>query len=251
MFRSTPKTISFEDAQRILVIVLRDVRSGSWADRVAGVSAGSFDSLLGGMGSLSDLVICRENHHEVSVDKEPLANELVSCLSSICFTASREGALSADAAVGSCGTTRLVLSGWRCLACGYARINSIGARSLIAAVKVRRSIREGVAQRAASDALLKLWRDPSDSDDVRPLIDKAQTSGIKYSEKEGWMRPCPECGSDDTCVYRWREDLSKFVPTDDNLQLRNGRQAASPNGGHASSIMSEWAKWCGVDALFF
>ena len=46
-------TISFADAQKVLVAVLKDVRCNDWADRVSAVPASSFRSLLGGMGSLS------------------------------------------------------------------------------------------------------------------------------------------------------------------------------------------------------
>lgn len=222
MIWSKPKTISFDDAQRVLVTVLKDVRCTDWAGRVAGVSASSFRSLLGGMGSFSDLVICRENHHEISSEREPLANELVSCLSSVCYTSSREGALTADTAVASCGTLSLVLSGWRCLACGHAQTTSTGVRSLIAGIGVRCSIRDGIAQRSPSDTLIALWRAPEDFDNVRSLVERARTSDIGYSESDSWMRPCPVCGSDDTRVYRWREDGDRFVPTDDNLPLRNG-----------------------------
>jgi hypothetical protein len=230
MFWSKPKTISFDDAQRVLVTVLKDVRCTDWAGRVAAVSPSSFRSLLGGMGSFSDLVICRENHHEISSEREPLANELVSCLSSVCYTSSREGALTADTAVASCGTLSLVLSGWRCLACGHAQTTSRGVRSLISGIGVRRSIRDGIAQRSPSDTLIALWRAPEDSDTVRSFVERARTSGVGYSESDSWMRPCPACGGDDTCVYRWREDGDRFVPTDDNLLLRNGQPDGPANG---------------------
>jgi hypothetical protein len=234
MFWSKPKTISFDDARRVLVTVLKDVRCNDWAERVGGISASSFRSLLGGMRSLSDLVICRENHHDVAADREPLANELATCLTSVCCVASRDGDPTADAAVASCGTISLVLTGWRCLVCGCVQMTSRGARSLIAAVDVRRAIRDGIAQRSPSDALLALWREPEDSDAVRVLIEKAQASGIRYAEGDSWMRPCPGCGSDDTFVYRWRQDHDRFVPTDDNLPLRNGQQDGPSNGSQPS-----------------
>jgi len=237
MFWSKPKTISFDDAQRVLVAVLNDVRCTDWADRLAGVAPSSFPSILGGMGSFSDLIVCRENQHEVSSEREPLANELVSCLSSICYTSSREGDLTADAAIASCGTISLVLTGWRCLVCGHAQATSRGVRSLIAAIDVRRSIRDGIAQRTASDKLLALWRAPEDSDRVRFLVERARTSGIGYSESDSWMRPCAACGSDDTCVYRWRRDGDRFVPADDNLPLWDGQQDGAANRGQ--SIRSE------------
>jgi hypothetical protein len=237
MFWSKPKTISFDDAQRVLVAVLRDVRCNDWAERVAAVSSSSFRSLLGGMGSFSDLVICDANHHEVAPEREPLANELVSCLTSICYAASREGDLTADAAVASCGTIGLELTGWRCLACGYAQIYSRGVRSLIAATRTRRAIRDGIAQRSPHDALLAYWRAPEEVDAVRALIEQAWMSDIQFADGDSWMRPCPGCGGDDTCVYRWRQERDRFVPTDDNLPLRNSRQTSEASG--SQQIRSE------------
>jgi hypothetical protein len=221
MLWSKPKTISFHDAQRVLVTVLRDVRCLVWADRVSTASPNTFRSLLGGMGSFSDVVICRENNHELAADREPLANELVNCLRSICYV-SKDGLLTADAAIASCGSISLVLTGWRCLACGFAQITSRGARSLIAAVEVRRVLRDGIDKHSPSDELLALWRDPENSNAVKMLINQAQASGIQYADGNRWMRPCPGCGSDDTCVYRWKQDHDRFVPADDNLPLRNG-----------------------------
>jgi Zn ribbon nucleic-acid-binding protein len=220
MFWSKPKLISFDHGQKVLVTVLRDVSCNDWADRVVAVPASSFPSLLGGMGSFSDLVICRENHHEVTADREPLANELVDCLRSICYSSSKMGALTADAAIASCGTVSLVLTGWRCLACGHAQVTSRGVRSLIAAATVRRAIRDGILRRTPSETLLGLWQAPEDSNTIRLFIEQARTSGIQYSDSDSWMRPCPACSSEDTCLYRWREDDGKFVPTDDNLPLR-------------------------------
>jgi hypothetical protein len=71
--------------------------------------------------------------------------------------------------------------------------------------------------------LISLWRSGEDSDSVRKLINKAQCSGIFYSEDDSWMRPCPRCKSDDTCVYRWKEYNDRFIATDDNLPLRKGK----------------------------
>jgi len=220
---SKPKTISFDDSQRVLITILRDVRCDQWAEKVSAASPNSFHSLLGGMGSLNDLIICRENHYAIVADREPLANELVSCLRSVCFAASKDGPLTAAAAVASCGTINLVLSGWRCLVCGYGQIVSRSARSVIAAVEVRRALRDGIDKRLPAETLLALWRKPENSDSLRELIDKAQSSGIQYAEGDSWMRPCPGCGSNDTCVYRWRQENDKFVSTDNNLPLRIGQ----------------------------
>jgi hypothetical protein len=50
-------------------------------------------------------------------------------------------------------------------------------------------------------------------------------SSISLSARAGWMRPCPNCSSDNTAVYRWKRAANKesgFEPTDDNLPLAVG-----------------------------
>lgn len=55
-----PKTILFDDARQMLPVVLKNFRKDHCAVGVA--SASGFRLHFGGMGSLKDLVICRENH---------------------------------------------------------------------------------------------------------------------------------------------------------------------------------------------
>ena len=222
MWRSKPNKISFEDARKVLVTVLRDVRS-DWAEKIASVTAMQFPKQSGGMGSFSDLVIDQANGHEITPNRQPLANELLSCLREICYVTSesRELSLSADAAVSSCGTLDLVLTGWRCLSCGYAQTTPTQIGYLIAAVQVRKTIREGITEGAPVDALISLWRAEENTVRVRALLDQVQSSRIQYTHDEAWMRPCPRCGSEDTCAYRWKEIGHTFVPTDDNLPLRS------------------------------
>ena len=76
LFARKPKTISFDDGKRVLEALLSDVGERHWADHVSRASAASFRGLLGGMGSLNDLVLCRANFHRVSDDDDPRANSL-------------------------------------------------------------------------------------------------------------------------------------------------------------------------------
>lgn len=239
MVWSSSKGIAFADVKEILVEILKDVRCDNWADRVAAVTPSTFHSLLGGMGSFTDLVICRENHHVITTDREPLANELVSCLSRIAYASSQEGPVAADAAVELCGTLSLVLSGWRCLECGHGQITSRGVKSLNAAVEVRRAIKEGIAQGTPSASLLTLWRTADNSKGFQELIGRARSSDIDYSDSDEWMRPCPVCGSNDTCVYRWKDEGNRFVPAGGNLPSRIRKATGNLNERYTTGPTKE------------
>jgi ribosomal protein L37E len=172
------------------------------------------------MGSFNDLIICRENHHEISDLKEPLANELLGCLIEICFATSSGNTLTTEEAIRACGRDSLELSGWRCLACGFAQTSTRNTRALISDGAVRDAIRSGIEQGEPAQAVIQLWQGPEDSEALRRLTEELVQSGIRHTEMDGWMRPCPACGSNDTCVYRWRREGQRFIPTLDNLQLR-------------------------------
>lgn len=213
-FRSNPKPISFEDAKSVLLVVLADVGEEFWHGKLADCSSSSFKTILGGMGSFNDLIICPQNNHQVTDEKEPLANELLSFLTSVCYVTSQRGSVQPSDAVAACARARLVLSGWRCLSCGYSQISSHDARAFIAAANVRDALGAGI------NLLLKLWKGPEDAKALQDLSDLAKQSKIHVTEDKSWMRPCPSCKGNDTCVYRWQLENGSFLPTADNLPMK-------------------------------
>jgi hypothetical protein len=153
---STPKPISFEDARSVLLVVLSEVGEEFWHRKLIDCSSSSFGTILGGMGSFNDLIICRQNNHKITDEKEPLANELLSCLTAVGYVTSRRGSVQPSDAVAACGTARLALSGWRCLSCGYPQTSNYDARAFIAAVGIRYALAAGINQ------VLKLWNGPEE-----------------------------------------------------------------------------------------
>ncbi len=216
-FHSKPKRISFEDARSALVILLEDVGENWWLEKLSSIHAYSFKSLLGGMGSFTDLVICPENNHRITEERTPLANELLTCLRGICYIVGQEGSLSPERVIAVCGRTQFILSGWRCLSCGHSQISRQDARYFHASIEVHKALGRGI------EALLQLWESAENSDEIQEIIAMAERSGIRIAEGTGWMRPCPSCKSHDTCVYRWYADNKLFLPTADNLPLRTRR----------------------------
>jgi hypothetical protein len=212
--RSKVKPITFEDAKRVLLALLNDVSEEFWHGKLADTSAGSFRTILGGMGSFNDLVICPQNKHRIADEKEPLANELLSCLSSVCYVASRRDSLDPSDAVAACGTVGLVLTGWRCLACGHSQVSYCDIRAFIAAVAVREALKSGI------DTVLELWNSKEDVEALGEMINLATKSGIIVTRDKAWMRPCPSCKENDTCVYRWNLENGSFVAGVDNLPMK-------------------------------
>jgi hypothetical protein len=173
-------------------------------------------SAYGGMGSFNDL-----GFDDVWLG--PLFDDLKSA----CYHFARYPRRRFDLAVmsSSMGSLGITISGWRCLACGYAVVSRRDIDYFVA----RWVIREVVLEAAAAAKLRELVRSvvekkPSNNtpsnDSVAAWV---SNGGIKIRESREWLRPCPACKSDDTAVYRWRftkQDGGKFIPSADNLAVR-------------------------------
>ena len=205
------KTICFEEARDLLATVLRDVGENFWARKIASADGAWFRSLCGGMGSLSDLVICRDNRHDITPEREPLANELVSALSSICSTAARGRELTADLAAAACGYGAPGLMVRQCRSCGYAHASPRSLRTWLAAVQIRDAVRRGAEQGTATETLLELWRAPFDAEAFARLIAQVRRSGIDYTREDHGIGSCPQCGFDYLEQKWWDRQGERFV----------------------------------------
>lgn len=179
-----------------------------------------FTKVFGGMGSFSDLVLCKANNHLIESDKEPLANELLRCLSSIAYTTSREGDLTSQEAISACGNIGSELSGWRCRDCGYGEVSPASIYGFAAYHDVRQAIENGIKTELFFDSIKAVWDQFNGTDKVNRFRESIKNSEILLSQNTGWMRPCPKCQKEDTCVYRWDFNGRKFVPSTDNLELK-------------------------------
>lgn len=214
-------------------------------------------SAYGGMGSFNDVCICRANHHTVSESQEPWANTLFESLKSLCYDLANhphdffdaptlakrigrhDSALAAfvggdQAPASSRGyvTAEPKLQGWRCLSCRHSEASNRDIDCLIADDVVPNmvfSACEGLTLDQLVDLILSLEIQHLES--IRASLASAVTnSGISLKNRDGWMRPCPQCGKDDTGVYRWRlitDNGFRFEPSEDNLELRE--QAGTTN----------------------
>jgi len=210
-------------------------------------------SAYGGMGSFNDVWICAANKHEVSIQQEPWVNTPFNWIKSICHQLAQKpddslSALELSQSVGyydadlsafvggdeapdymrGLSGTDIKLQGWRCLQCGYSEASSRSLESLLADIVLPSEIFRACEVRELDRLVdqvqaLKLRGIDALRADLSQLI---KSSGIVLSNRDGWMRPCPTCSSEDTAVYRWvlrKRDSRRFIPSDDNLPMKLGK----------------------------
>lgn len=207
-------------------------------------------SAYGGMGSFNDIWICRANQHAVTEHQEPWANTLFEWLKSTCHFLAQHpnetfGAKSLAVAIGRHDSALAAfvggdkapasmhgyahedrkLHGWRCLRCGHAESSHRDIETLIAQDVVPKLVFESCEQLSLDELVdQSLALNIHNIRSLRQTIATAVTaSGIALLDRDGWMRPCPKCRTDDTAVYRWRLVIGRelrFEPADDNLPMR-------------------------------
>lgn len=190
-------------------------------------------SAYGGMGSINDVWLCQRNGHRVTDAQEPWVNELFQAFKGQCHTLARDPQASrgfvrdSDAVAASAET---VLTGCRCLDCGYGEVSPHGIECTVANRMINTLVpaaREARALDVLVDAVLRI--DVPGADAARRKITAAaKASGISIRDRQDMMRHCPKCHQDNTAVYRWRLrsrrvlffSVDRFVPADGNLPMR-------------------------------
>ena len=203
----------------------------------------------GAMGSFNDVWICVENQHNVTKAQEPWVNKLFEILKSVCFQLAQNP--EKDVALIDVNSNRYVrifgeiinkftgkgmdnvaiqisktiaqVQGWRCLRCGYGEINSYNIEDYLAKVLLPKLLKNAKTEqklKALVDSAFTIEFDGVDEKrkEIKQLI---LNSDIRIIDREGWMRPCPNCSSDNTAVYRWELKEKLFTGSKDNLPLKN------------------------------
>jgi len=208
-------------------------------------------SAYGGMGSFNDIWICEENRNRISKTQEPWANSLFRWLKALCFFLAHHpnetfeavnlskqigrddsdlsafvGGDRAPKSMRVYANQNPIILGDRCFNCGYAEVSDLSIEGMITD-EVIPSMLFTACEHGALDKLVDrvLAIDIPDLDSKRRyLLDAIKRSDIVHRNREGWMRPCPNCGDNDTGTYRWRliiDNELRFEPSDDNLPLRD------------------------------
>ncbi len=209
----------------------------------------------GGAGSFNDVALWRANGYQVTEAQEEWVQGLFENLRGICFRLAQqphteeplsralssgtrdmpifEGFQRSDEDEGRLADLSshleqlsTQLHGWRCLDCGYAetsprRIEQFLVQEVLPAAIA--SIGQASGLRSAVDATLALDFPGLQASRER-LTTAVLGSQIHVQDRKGWVRPCPNCGSDHTAMYRWQYAAAEqppFRPAADNLPLKD------------------------------
>lgn len=178
----------------------------------------------GGMGSLNDLWITTWNGRVNSESQKAWINETLSLLRHLAFQTAhylkkKNGNVFSRIAVNKVlwsSRRNLQLDGWRCLNCGYLETQVDGVDRFLA-----RAVLPGEISRAKTESDLisvveMVLSNPfSEIQKMREQVNaQIVESGIALTERNGWMRPCPHCGSNETEVCYWIRKRRRFALKD-------------------------------------
>lgn len=172
-------------------------------------------SAYGGMGSFNDVVICVENNHKVNKQQEAWVNHLLMGLKSVAYylAKSEKNEINVDMLKEKLKYNNSKIQGSRCLVCGYSELSESDVDNFIAP----KIISEGIIKALSEGSLIELTdrvihmnlpQIGFEREKIKRIIDK---SNINFTTLHRWMRPCPQCGSDDTAVYRWNKIKKNYV----------------------------------------
>lgn len=188
-------------------------------------------SAYGGMGSINDLWV---GGNDI---KGSWNNEIFDHSKSLAYAlAQRKGIGGSELVDISTNRQRTVIQGWRCLECGYGEISEVGIESYIAnkyvPILLRQKIESGDVHKIVD--ISKLTTEEQVVEHKKIVISAIKRSEIRLIEgADKWMRPCPNCDSDNTAVYRWNfntnSDLGELTPSGDNLELKKEKKTLHNN----------------------
>jgi hypothetical protein len=188
-------------------------------------------SAYGGMGSINDLWVGGNDINGC------WRNEIFDQSKSLAYTlAHRKGIGGSELIDTSLNRQGSVIQGWRCLECGYGEISKVGIESYIAnkfvPILLRQKIDNGDVYKIVD--LSDLKTDKQLVEFRNKVMSAVEKSDIKLIERDDkWMRPCPDCNSENTAVYRWNykenSEQGDFIPSGDNLKLKTKKKTLHNN----------------------
>jgi hypothetical protein len=245
----------YEDSLLAMEYLLRKVGENHWLkwiqkdleDWRKSKSVRHHLSAYGGMGSFNDVVICKANNYSIPTGTEDWVDPLFNWIKSLCYFLAKNpnkdfsmselkkgigyhdaslsafvGGDKAPQEMRGLFENKPPIQGWRCLECGYSElsdsdVNYYVAQSLLPEIVFQACINKSLIEMI--DSVLRL-NIPNLSSVLNKIKSSIDNSGITLTNREGWMRPCPSCSSENTAVYRWLYSNEKFLPSEDNLKVK-------------------------------
>jgi len=116
------------------------------------------------------------------------------------------------------------IAGWRCLACGNAKVTQKDVEIYIASHFIPKFFVEHIKKNQLTDLIdinriLTSEAVINKRNTIKNVINEAN---ITLSDDTTWWWTCPKCGSNDTCAYRWElvENETQLIEASDNLALK-------------------------------
>lgn len=157
----------------------------------------------GSFGSFNHLILDPANGHALEPGEVPWANRLLATLGERVYQLAFERTDERFEAAWV-RPPDPPIQGWRCASCGHAEITDTdiewwAARILVPAYVSDSSLEQDpeLVFAILSGQLIGAAESRAD------VIARAHASGIHYTFRDGIMRPCPACESEDTADFRW------------------------------------------------
>jgi hypothetical protein len=210
VFRQAPKRYNQMDTYRKTLLLLKDLlhKSGNfhwekWIDRDIyewdnSKSTAHHKSAFGGMGSINDLWVGGQGKIGT------WQNNMFDLLKSISWTFATSNKIQFPTATVS------VIEGTICRDCLYAEISESG----IECYTSNKHLPAIIANILPADRYFdltnieRLINETEVTLDRQKLLTALTEFKINFSETDNWLKTCPTCNSNNTCVYRW--DISNI-----------------------------------------
>jgi len=177
-----------------------------------------------GKEGLNDLCICILNGHKINSDQEVWANFVLGQLTNISHQFANQIIKNKIPTLDNVKkeSWHMLIQGSRCRNCGFSLIPKRNIDYYIAPKIVEYEILSALEQNNLEhiiEMMLTLSLPIIEIERTR-IKNKLKESGISYSEDTFvhnnnmsiyFMRPCKNCGSNDTIAFYWKEKQNKFI----------------------------------------